>query len=386
MKPPLQASLFDQGQTSASTAELLRIDQGRAALNPAQRTFNRLTEQIERARTALARWEAVAERLHQRVGVEIQPVLAAISALQRQLIEQVDAMLTHPPVGLKLTRRRREALIEFLLERIDDSLTSAADEALEALHDQYSDISLQQRREIEQGVNLEFAEHMVSGLFGDELIKDHGAESMDELLQRVDERLAESFAAEQQEREAQAGKRKSTRRQAAAEARRAEEALAVGQSMRDVYRKLVSSLHPDRESDPDERVRKTALMKDINRAYEANDLLSLLSLQMEVEQINPATLAALPAQRMQHYNEVLREQLRALNEEIATRSEQLLLALGGETGKPLRDPKEAELLLDSRVREMHDTRARFTSTIAALANPHLRIAEIDAIARAMARF
>lgn len=386
MKPSLQASLFDQGEISASTAELLRIDQGRVALNPAQRTFNRLTEQIERARATLARWETVAERLHQRVGVEMQPVVAALSVLQRQLIEQIDALLTHPPIGLKLTRRRREGLITFLLERIDDALTSATDEALEALHDQYSDISLQQRREIEQGVELEFAEHMVSDLYGDDLLKDHGAESMDELFQRVDERLAERFAAEQQEREAQAGKRRSNRRQAAAEARRAEEAHAVGQSMREVYRKLVSSLHPDRESDADERARKTALMKDINRAYEANDLLSLLTLQMEVEQINSATLAALPVQQLQHYNEILREQLRALNQEITTRSEQLLLVLSGEPSRRLRDPKEAELLLDRQVREMHETHARFKSTIAALANPHLRIAEIDAIARAMTYF
>ena len=41
---------------------------------------------------------------------------------KRQLIEQLDGLLTHPPAGLKLTRRRRDALIEFLLERIEDSV------------------------------------------------------------------------------------------------------------------------------------------------------------------------------------------------------------------------------------------------------------------------
>jgi hypothetical protein len=44
--------------------------------------------------------------------------------------------------------------------------------------------------------------------------------------------------------------------------------------------------HPDREPDPHERERKTALMQRANHAYGKNDLLKLLELQLELEHID----------------------------------------------------------------------------------------------------
>src|SRR5690606_17021590 len=85
----------------------------------------------------------------------------------------------------------------------------------------------------------------------------------------------------------------------------------------EVFRKLASALHPDREPDPEERRRKNELMQEANRAYEANDLLTLLDLQLRIEQIDTAHLASLDPERLAHYNQVLREQLAELDEEVA---------------------------------------------------------------------
>ena len=383
MKSAKQAPLFDE-PTPVNGAELLRIDQSSSTLNPAQRTFNRLTEQIARARAKLTLWEVMADRLQQRVGGEMQPGLDALKRLQRQLVGQIDEILSHPPAGLKLTRRRREGLTDFMLERIDDLLSHGPDETLEAIHDHYSDLSLQDRRELDQGFELEMAETMVSHMYGDEILKDHGAESVEELLRRVDERIAERAQAGQSEREAaQKRKRKPSRREAELAAQRAEAAQAAGQSLRDVYRKLVSSLHPDRESDPDERARKTALMKDINRAYENQDLLSLLTLQMEVEQISASSLAALPEQRLAHYNDVLREQLKTLQSQIDSCTQHMQLAFDLEPGRRLREPKDAERFFNQQLRELRGMLAQYEVSIASLANARLRLAEIDAIVASM---
>lgn len=43
--------------------------------------------------------------------------------------------------------------------------------------------------------------------------------------------------------------------------------------LRNVFRQLASAVHPDRESDPDERDRKTALMSEANAAYANLDAL-----------------------------------------------------------------------------------------------------------------
>lgn len=86
--------------------------------------------------------------------------------------------------------------------------------------------------------------------------------------------------------------------------------------MREVYRKLASAPHPDRETDAAERQRKTVQMQRVNQAYQSGDLLALLNLQLEIEQIDAAHLASLSSQRLAHYNQVLREQLAELKAEI----------------------------------------------------------------------
>lgn len=86
--------------------------------------------------------------------------------------------------------------------------------------------------------------------------------------------------------------------------------------MREVYRKLASALHPGREPDERQREAKTALMQRVNQAYEANDLLVLLELQLQIEQIDASQIANASEQRLKHYNKVLSDQLTELKLEL----------------------------------------------------------------------
>ena len=356
------------------TNELLRIAQGAAPLTAAQKAFNRLTQQIADVRGRLALWQATTEQLRARAAAEIVPGWEALDGLHRQLVERIDALLSFPPAGLKLTARRREALTDFLLRQIDRLLATSADDALVALHDRYSDLSWHDRNRLDQSEDEDRLRDFLDAA-GVETAAD---DSIDDLLQRARERMAAKEAEARQEHAAHAERHRAQRRETAADRRRAEEAKLVGQSVRDVYRKLVSSLHPDREADPDERERKTLLMKDINRAYQANDLLTLLSLQMQIEQIDASTLAGLPAQRLQHYNKVLREQQATLNGELRACIEELAHLVGaGHYG--LRNPGDAELLFKQQLRELRSAQGQLRESIDALANPHLRLGEIDAI-------
>ena len=78
----------------------------------------------------------------------------------------------------------------------------------------------------------------------------------------------------------------------------------------------MSALHPDREPDTAERVRKTALMQRVNQAYEKKDLLKLLELQLAIEQIDVRSIANISEDRLKHFNKILREQLSELAQEI----------------------------------------------------------------------
>ena len=56
------------------------------------------------------------------------------------------------------------------------------------------------------------------------------------------------------------------------------------------YLDLVKTFHPDRELDEAEKIRKTAIMQRVTDAYEKNDLLVLLELQLEFERIDAQSL------------------------------------------------------------------------------------------------
>jgi len=86
--------------------------------------------------------------------------------------------------------------------------------------------------------------------------------------------------------------------------------------VREIFRKLASALHPDRESDTKQREAKTVLMQKVNQACTANDLLTLLELQLRIEQIDASHIANASAQRLKHYNKVLTEQLGELRMEV----------------------------------------------------------------------
>jgi hypothetical protein len=123
----------------------------------------------------------------------------------------------------------------------------------------------------------------------------------------------ERHAAERQARDA---KRKKSAKQIAKEAQQLAEEQQTSQSIRELYRKLASALHPDREPDSAERERKTALMQRVNQAYKQDNLLLLLELQLELEHIDQATINNISASRLKHYNKILKEQLRELEDEI----------------------------------------------------------------------
>lgn len=69
-------------------------------------------------------------------------------------------------------------------------------------------------------------------------------------------------------------------------------------------------------------------MQQANQAYDRNDLLTLLTLQLDLEQIDSSHLASLPDDRLLHYNQVLKEQLAALVQEVADCASPYLSQLG----------------------------------------------------------
>jgi len=281
----------------------------------AQSTFSRLVGEIERKRDQLAQWQAYAERYNKRLISEMEPLRARLRAGQRQMILLIDGLLERPGRGKRLGRVERAKLGQLLAHLLQEVLAGGLDEVLEAVREKHSGVST----EAFERAEIEMAEAMLKDVFGLEVDEEHGASTADELFQHTQRKLQEQLQNEAGQAQIDRSARRSGASAAKAEAmqaRREQAAKEIGQSLREVHRKLVSALHPDRERDPAERERKTALMQRVNQAYEAGDLLALLSLQLEIEQIDAGHLSSLTPQRLAHYNQILREQLTGIEAEL----------------------------------------------------------------------
>ncbi|WP_168461205.1 MULTISPECIES: molecular chaperone DnaJ [unclassified Acinetobacter] len=90
----------------------------------------------------------------------------------------------------------------------------------------------------------------------------------------------------------------------------------VNQSLKMVYLKITSIIHPDREPDESKKAEKTELLQRANAAYEQEDLFFLLKLQLEVEQSKQGTNKGLSVEQVKFYQQALEAQSQALQNQI----------------------------------------------------------------------
>lgn len=310
-------------------------------LTPQQKRFNTLIRQIEQARRTLAAWRDSMDLYRQAHAQVLQPLAAELMAARRQWVFALDELFGQRG-WTKVERGTLSELVReaagALLEARDD------DEALKALFARHAEVDFDTERQQMARAMKDMAEAMTGLDLGD----DEGIETDADLFERMEQEMQARAAAAEAERDARAARR----RQTAAQQRRETEGQQATQSVREIFRKLASALHPDREADERQREIKTALMQKVNRAYAASDLLTLLELQLQIEQIDAGHIANASAQKLKHYNKVLSEQLEELKAEIERVEMGLQIDFGLKTGWGLSPRKLGELIEQSK-RQLH---------------------------------
>jgi hypothetical protein len=178
-----------------------------------------------------------------------------------------------------------------------------------------------------QNVDEELAEskRMMSEMAGVELGDDFGADAQtpEELMELVMRKMQTERDAAQEAHQARHAKRKKTPKQQKAEQEAQQATMDADSALRMIYRKLASALHPDREPDEAKRIRKTHLMGQVNAANDAKDLLTLLRLQLQIEQIDPLAIATMADDKLKSYNRMLKEQLQTVQHELLIAQDRL---------------------------------------------------------------
>lgn len=313
MSKHYQASLFDDSPTTVvSVVSALGLHK---PADKAQAAFQRLLRQVDEARTQLANWSEYRSRYQQRVASELVPLAAEFRSVRCDMVRQLDAYCDQGILKGKHQQLRLKGLLIYMLEEL---LTEEMDSALDALFKKHRKQSFAE----EKAAELLEKRQTLENLFGISLDDIDTSGNLDDLILQVQKKLMDTPTAEDvdapegAEPSISPAKKRKNAKQAAAEQKKEAAAKTISQTVREVYRKLASALHPDRETDVGEREKKTEQMQRVNQAYEAGDLLALLNLQLEIEQIDTDHLASLSAERLTHYNQVLREQLAELKAEV----------------------------------------------------------------------
>jgi hypothetical protein len=287
-------------------------------LGPEQKLFNQLLEKIEDCGRTITELTKLAETHRPERMAKITPLLDKVRQWDTKLVLFLDARLQQTK-GLS---KKQQENIAYIAIAIGYSLLRSGDasEELSAAVDRLTDLYGDDDDDIfgdddERGGNseadLEGLKSTIEDMMGVNLDNEDGLNSPEELMAAAMRKRQESYEAWRDAREARKAKKKKSAKEIAAE----QEALDADTVLKQIYRKLASALHPDREPDEVKRIQKTVLMAQVNAANDKKDLLTMLRLQLQIEQIEPAAIATMADEKLRHYNRMLKDQLKTVQME-----------------------------------------------------------------------
>jgi hypothetical protein len=176
-----------------------------------------------------------------------------------------------------------------------------------------------------------------------------GIDSPEELM----EALIQQVHTFQEAEDARQAARRSRRPPSARQLKAQEQAQDAKAALRSIYRQLASALHPDREPDPVERERKSALMSQANAAYERGDLTALLQLQLQAEQVDEAHIAQMADDKLAALSLLLKDQVKTLEGELGDAEMRLSVELGIPVGARMKEALLTRLLQEEQEELAH---------------------------------
>jgi curved DNA-binding protein CbpA len=344
---PRQAGLDIGNESGGSQAGLVPLPGSAGApLTPEQKRFRKLSGQVEAARESLERFKQQALEFTQRQAELTRPLVADLLSCGEVLLRAMEAFHGAQKLSPPQRRTLRRSITEQATELID-VMDGPPPAWLVEIHDRHArKTHAQQVAEDKLSMQSMLGEALGEDL-GDELLSDEElAARLAQVMAGEARRKEEAEAAEASDapgtpgpqprgrpgaagRATGAGGARGARSRTTAQAQRqAAEALQFTQSVREVYRRLASALHPDRVPEGPEREARTRLMQQANQAYEAKDLLKLLDLQARLDSHAAGNAEqramGLSAATLRHYNQLLGQELDDLRAALLIEQDRLL--------------------------------------------------------------
>lgn len=304
--------------------QILKVGQqkDKALLTKSQKEFNRLTKRIAKLRTDIRLVEEVSARLHQRMITVLLP-------LQQKFVERRAAMVRLFDKACRtgsFKSQERKKLGHLIQMMAFELILEEGMDDLKEIYNRYSKTSFEDEIAAADQQDADDIRELMEQMFGLNIEEKDEMATPEQRQAFFEKRMAEEMAAQEEHwrrQEERQANRPKTARQLEKEEQRAEEEKKISKSVREVYLELVKAFHPDLEQDEGEKQRKTEVMQRVTQAYEHNDLLTLLQLQLEFEQIDQDHLESLAEDRLRHFIKILRRQVAELDEALYEAQHQL---------------------------------------------------------------
>ena len=295
-------------------AALQALAPGEQPLSAAARAFNLQLTRVDKLRAQLDELDT----LCQSHRAERHRWLAPLQRQRRQQMRALALALEAHLQGKALSRLQQETATEALCA-LAQALAEEGEADMVALHDRHSRQTLAQKKQ----AAADAMRARLEAALGEPLAADGDELSMDELVRAGMARLRAARDEEQARRQAKAQARKARQKAGSRPAEAEAQAADADTQLRTLFRQLASALHPDREPDETERVRKTALMSEANTAYARKDLVTLMQIQLRAELADPTAVSRLADDRLAALTLLLKQQVAGLERERAARQGQL---------------------------------------------------------------
>ena len=266
-----------------------------------QKQFNSRIKKIRKLKTQIEETEQVMPEIRSLIHQELQPLQDKIYSLKAQIVKQLDKAWE-----MKFFRHKEKAKLQELICHNAYELIQAGQDELEAFYDKHSPTTYQEEAQLMNENGKEMASAMFKNLFDMDLDLDDV--DMNDFGQVSEKLFASMEERAQQEEEKQKNKKKTKAQQKREEKLKAENEH-ISKTSRAVYTRLVKEFHPDKETDEEQRVWKTEVMKRVTQAYQKDDFFGLLSLEIELMQGHAHDLGELPDEQLKYYNKMLKEQV-----------------------------------------------------------------------------
>ncbi len=306
-KLPKQPDFFAEDTTDATETSVVSLKIVGGKLSPEQTRFNKFAALVETLTHNIEAARALGDAHRPAFMQVISPLESRCSELMREMIVFLDQRLQQK-TQKGFTEKDRQLARELICS-LAIGFAQSGDVAMQAIFDAHSDQSLDE-------VNQEDAAE-VQAMFDDVLNGDapklDPSATAEEIFRAGAERMREFDEARQKKRDA----RKTNRDQATRSLKGSQTVDDHETVLRTLYRQLASKLHPDRAHDPLAREQKNALMSQANSAYEKRDLMSLLKLQLTVEQLDSESIAGMTKEKMAALTHLLKEPVQKLEYELS---------------------------------------------------------------------